>query len=153
MMQRINYNTVSSVILIIVACIAIWETRGLSEMSYVFPRTIGIILLILSIGYLIKSLIKPTDTKLLSGIDKRKVFVMSLGMIGYVVLISLFGFLIASLLFIGTLTWYLQRDNQEKSSKAKIVHAVISSVSVSIVFFVLFRYVFLVPLPAGILLG
>lgn len=152
-MQRVNYNTLSSIILMVVAGIAIWETRGLSEMSYVFPRTIGIILLILSMGYLIKSLIKPAQSKLFEGIDKGKVFVMSLSMIGYVVLIILLGFLIASLLFIGSLTWYLQQDNEEKSSQARIVHASISSIGVSVFFFVLFRYVFLVPLPSGILLG
>lgn len=74
-------------------------------MSYVFPRTIGIILLLLSIVYLIKSFIKPDQRKLFAGIDKRKVAVMSLGMVGYVILIGIFGFLIASILFIGTLTW------------------------------------------------
>ncbi|WP_167751465.1 tripartite tricarboxylate transporter TctB family protein [Lentibacillus salicampi] len=152
-MQKVNYNTISSVILIIVAGIAIWETRGLSEMSYVFPRTIEIILLILSIAYCLKSFIRPTTNSLFEGIDKRKVLVMSLAMIGYVILISLLGFLIASIIFLGSLTWYLQRDNHEKSSKTKIVHVSISAVGVSVFFFVLFRYVFLVPLPSGLLLG
>lgn len=151
MMQKVNYNTISSFILIGVAGTAIWQTRGLSEMSYVFPRTIGIILLLLSIVYLIKSFIKPDQRKLFAGIDKRKVAVMSLGMVGYVILIGIFGFLIASILFIGTLTWYLQRDIREKNSKAKIVHASISAIGVSVFFFVLFRYVFLVPLPSGLL--
>ncbi|WP_010531645.1 tripartite tricarboxylate transporter TctB family protein [Lentibacillus jeotgali] len=152
-MQRVNYNTISAFILVIVAGIAIWETRDLSEMSYIFPRTIGIILLLLSIAYLINSLIKPKHNKLLEGIDKRKVAVMSAGMISYVILIGLVGFLIASMMFIGFLTWYLQRDNQGKSGRAKIADAAIGSISVSVLFFVLFRYVFLVPLPTGLLFG
>ncbi|SFA99339.1 Tripartite tricarboxylate transporter TctB family protein [Lentibacillus halodurans] len=152
-MQKVNYNTISSVILIIVACLAIWETKGLSEMSYVFPRTIGLILLILSIAYYIKSMIKSSSSKLFEGINKRKVVIMSLSMIGYVILISLFGFLMASMLFIGWMTWYLQQHNTDKSNKAKIVHASISSISISIFFFVLFRYVFVVPLPSGLLFG
>lgn len=150
-MQKMHYNTVLAIILIIVAGIALWGTRGLSEMSYIFPRTIGILLLILSIAYLIVSIVKHEDKKLFEDIDKRKVAVMSLAMIGYVIIISLFGFLIASILFIGPLTWYLQKDDQEKSSKAKIFHAGLSSIVVSVGFFVLFRYVFLVPLPSGML--
>ncbi|MBB6453670.1 heme O synthase-like polyprenyltransferase [Salirhabdus euzebyi] len=152
-MQRVNHDIVSSIIFIFVAAFALWETRGLSEMSYVFPRTAGIILLVCSIIFFIKSIIKKEDKKAFDDINKRKVMVMSLGMIGYLIVIGLVGFLIASIIYIWAFCFYLQRDEKEKSNKSKMLHAGITAFGVSIFFFVLFKFVFAVPLPPGIFFG
>ncbi|GGB54528.1 hypothetical protein GCM10011409_35170 [Lentibacillus populi] len=150
-MQKVNYDIVTSIIFIIISIITILETRGLSKISYIFPRTIGVIFLLLSFMYLILSIIKRDNKKLFGNIDKQKVLIMSIGMIGYFISISLFGFLIASILYIGLITWYLQKDQKEKSHKSKILRAVLCSIIVSVSFFILFQYVFLVPLPTGLL--
>jgi len=70
-MQRVSYDQISSILLVVVAIIALWKTRGLSEMSYIFPRTIGIILLMLSIIYLIFSYLRRENKKLFHNIDKK----------------------------------------------------------------------------------
>ncbi|MET3699432.1 tripartite tricarboxylate transporter TctB family protein [Bacillus oleivorans] len=151
--QRVVHDVVSSVILIIIAVIALWETRGLTEMSYVFPRTVGAILLVLSIAYFILSLKKREEKKLFQDLDGKKVMVMSLSMIGYCILIGLVGFFAASLLYIGYISWWLQKGEEEKSNKRKLIHASLASVVVTVSFFILFQYIFLVPLPIGVLFG
>jgi len=148
-MQRVSYDQISSILLVVVAIIALWKTRGLSEMSYIFPRTIGIILLMLSIIYLIFSYLRRENKKLFHNIDKSMVVIMGLGMIGYFVLIVICGFLIASILYIGAITLYLQKEEKHKTFNKKLMHASIFSFSISIVFYLLFKNVFLIQLPTG----
>jgi hypothetical protein len=152
-MQRVSYDLITSLLLIAVASLALWETNGLSEMSYVFPRAVGIVFLTLSIVYFISSLIKSTDKKIFADINKKKALFMCLGMVGYAVLIALVGFLISSIVYISCFTWYLQIDVEGKTNKLKWIHSGISGAGVSLFFFGLFRYVFLVPLPSGVLFG
>jgi len=147
---RIDYNKISSLLLIFVASIALWKTRGLSEMSYVFPRAIGAILLTLSIIYFVTSLLRKPDDSLFGTIDKIQVMMMSLSMIGYLFLIVTIGFLIASIIYTGATALYLQKNVQTKTSKQKLTHASIFALSISVVFYFLFKNVFLIQLPTGL---
>jgi phosphoglycerol transferase MdoB-like AlkP superfamily enzyme len=133
-----------------VSAIALWETRGLTKVSYAFPRTIAAILLMLSLVYFILSLRRRSNHKgLFPDIEKKKAVAMGIGMIGYTVAIGIFGFLISSMIYIGLFTWYLQKD-VDKSNKMKVIHATACSIVFGLSFFLLFKYVFLVPLPTGL---
>lgn len=140
---RENYVALA---LIIISVIALWETRGLNEMSAVFPQVIAGIMLFLSAIYLIKSFIVIDDSKVFTGIDKKRVSTMFIGLGIYTFLIWLIGFLLASVIYITFFVWYLQEKETRRLSKAAI-----SSVLFCTGFFLLFKYVLAVPLPTGIL--
>jgi hypothetical protein len=148
-MHRLTKDVISAVVLVIISGVVLWETSGLNEMSAVFPRTIGYILLVLSLFYLVKSIAKPTYEKVFEGTDKRKVLVMSLGVLIYAVLIWIIGFLIASLCYLFSIIWYLQGAKEEP--KRRIFRAGIASLSVSVGFYFIFKFLLNVPLPLGIL--
>src|SRR5699024_12339108 len=64
-------DVLSSITLIVISVIALWQTIGLTKMSYVFPRSIAIILLFLSSIYLINSIIKIIRNNETSFFDGR----------------------------------------------------------------------------------
>ncbi|VEF47408.1 Uncharacterised protein [Bacillus freudenreichii] len=58
--KKSRVDLITSLTLLAISFITLWKTSGLSEMSSVFPRTIGILLLLLSLIYLIVTLVKKT---------------------------------------------------------------------------------------------
>lgn len=146
-MQRINHDTLAAIGVMILSIIALWETRGLSEMSYIFPRTVGVLLFVLSIIYLLSSVWKGKPGNLLEGIQKRTVLVFVIGVVGYAILIPTIGFLWASIVFMGVISWYLQKEQHQKNLAKKLLHSGLSAILFSTGFYLLFHYVFMVPLP------
>lgn len=148
-MRRLTYDVYIALILLCVSGIVFRETSRLNPMSAVFPRTIGYILFVLSIYYLVQSIWKASHEPIFAGVDRRRVAIMCAFLIGYTGLIWLIGFLIASILFIFVVVWYLQEKNV--SFKLKLYRAASCSLLISIGFYSLFKYVFIVPLPTGLL--
>jgi hypothetical protein len=138
-----------ALIVIVVSLIALWNTWDLDPMSGIFPKVSALLLLLLGIIYLITSFFKKAEHRAFEGVDKKIVLIMSAGIAGYVFLIWLIGFLIASLIFIGGFVWYLQ--GSKVNWKASLLRAGLSSVVVSVGFYLLFKGVFNVPLPNGLL--
>lgn len=149
-MSKINKDILTSLILTLVSVIILWETKGLTKISYIFPRTIGVILLIFSLMYLISSFLKPKSNHTTENKGIKNTLMMSVSMIGYFILMVIFGFLTSSLIYMGFVSWYLQKDFTNKNNTTKITHSILSSIIVSITFFLLFRIVFSVPLPEGL---
>ena len=147
--RNITYDLSFALFLVLLSLAAIWKTKGLNEMSYLFPRTVGLVLLCLSMIYLAAVFVKNGDRKLFEHIHKRQLLVISLGMIGYVALIGLLVFLPASIIYLSSFTWYLMMG-EEKPGNIKVFYSAWSAMAVSVFFFVLFRYIFNVPLPMGI---
>ncbi|VEF47407.1 Tripartite tricarboxylate transporter TctB family [Bacillus freudenreichii] len=75
---------------------------------------------------------------------------ISLGMAGYVVFISLIGFLLASIVYLSSVMWLLQKEETTQRGLSILVKSVLFSILFSTSFYLLFRYVFIVPLPAGL---
>jgi hypothetical protein len=150
-MLRICKDSYVAVALILLSLVALWGTRELNEMSAVFPKTVGIILLVLSIVYLIKSIKKPDYNKVFGSIDKGRVVPMLLGMVIYVALIWAVGFFLASLFFISFFVWFLQEPGNNRMHR--LTRSGLYSIGMVLVFYLVFRYVFLVPLPEGIIFG
>ncbi|WP_243299647.1 tripartite tricarboxylate transporter TctB family protein [Bacillus litorisediminis] len=118
----------------------------------VFPGAIGILLIVTSVILIISGLIearrKPNKIEKKAGSkeegepqDKKKVFLLSLFLLGYVVLFVPLGYLISTALFILSVTMYLDR-------KAWIRNVIYSLVFPITVYFV-FDRVLSVYLPLG----
>ncbi|MFD1705548.1 tripartite tricarboxylate transporter TctB family protein [Siminovitchia sediminis] len=150
MIQKSKIDLLSSCLLLLLASIILWETRGLSEVSYIFPRTVGIILLLLSSVYFVKSLVSKDTRQYFTHMDRRKIILIALSMAGYVLFIVIAGFWPASILYITVTAWYLQRDEPLKSRRRVFTQSLSVAFIFSTAFYLLFRYVFFVPLPVSI---
>ncbi|RST60285.1 tripartite tricarboxylate transporter TctB family protein [Siminovitchia terrae] len=144
-------DLISSFLLLFISLVGLWETRGLSEMSYIFPRTVCIILFLLSFIYFIKSLFKKEAADYFINVRKRKVIQVASGMVCYFILISFIGFLPASIIYLAASIWILPKEGNTKSRRLLLFQALFISIVFSTTFYVLFRYVFNVPLPEGLL--
>lgn len=143
-------DTGSAAFFIVIALGGLWITRTFNTMSAVFPILILSLFLIFSIIFLIVSIYKSREqNEKENKIFSKEASITAAALLIYIFLIWLIGFLFASLLFLGVMTWYLQ-DNYT-SGKKRLINAAGSSVVVTVVFFLLFRYVFLVQLPTGII--
>lgn len=146
--RSIGRETYLALFVTIPGIIALWETRDLNAMSALFPQVVGGILIGLGLFQLICSLLRPNSGKRTSTVRWR-VLLMIASMATYTVLIGVIGFLPATLVFTGWAVWVLQ--GREVGSFRRISRAVLFSIAVSVVCFLLFRYVFMVPFPTGIL--
>lgn len=131
-----------------ISIIALVKTEGLSQMSALFPQIIASILLGCSVIYLIVSLIKPTHDKAFEGLNGKRIITFLAGLCLYVLLIWIVGFLISSILMLGFFIWFLQGD--KFSTRRRVIFAGGCSIGITVVFYVLFKVVFLVPLPPGL---
>lgn len=150
-MKRLSRDVYIAMVLLFISGVVLWETSSLNKMSAVFPRTIGYILLVLSLYYLVFSLFKPNYDKVFATIDKKRVSTICFSFVGYTFFIWLIGFLLASLIFMFVTVWYLQ--NQGEEPKRKTFRAGFCSLLVTFGFYSLFKFIFVVPLPAGIIFG
>lgn len=150
-MQRMNSNTYTAILLVAIACIALWQTQDLNSMSAMFPQVIGLILLMLSIIYFIVGIIRPVRENPFAFIEKKRVIPLVLGMVGYLLLIWTVGFLIASFTFVAFFVWFLQGDMENQLGR--LMRSFVFAFVIDGFFYVLFRYVFFVPLPTGVLFG
>jgi len=150
MLLRVGKEPFLALLVLTLGLLALWETRELNEMSAMFPQAVGGILIGLGLFYLLYSLFRPVSGKGGGGtaIGRRRVLLMTTAMVGYVLFIGVIGFLPATLVFTGFSTWILQ--GREIASLPRIRRAILFMLVVSVGFFLLFRYVFLVPFPTGI---
>ncbi len=140
MRRRLNREIGVSLFFLGIAVIAFIQVEGLNRMSAVFPRTLAVILLVLSGILLVQSLVRPPEKK--KGetlLASSRILPFLLILVLYAVLIAGLGFLIATILFAGVGTWYLCDRNK--------IRAIIGSILLGILFYALFRFVFLVPFP------
>lgn len=148
-MRKLSNDVYLALILLLIAGVVFWETSRLNPMSAVFPRTIGYVLLILSIYYLGHSLLKPMYEQAFANVDKQRVALICLFLIIYGFFIWLIGFLLASIIFIFTVVWYLQEKGVKL--KLKLLRSSLCSLFISLCFYSLFKFVFIVPLPPGLI--
>ena len=140
-------DTGTAILFIVIAVCGMWSSQSFNELSSIFPVIILWIFLVLSVLYLVSSVIFSRQTEE-NKIFTKEFLIISISLFAYVFLIWITGFIIASLLFLGIATWHLQADIV--SGRRRIINSVLSSVLVTSVFFIIFRYVLLVPLPGGI---
>lgn len=146
-MFQLTKDSYMALIVIIIALIGLWNTWELDLMNGIFPKISSILLLLLGLIYLIISFFTKTNYRVFEEVNKKVVLTMGSGIVTYVILIWVIGFLIASLIFIAGSVWYLQGN--KVSWKTGLFRGGISSIVVSIGFYLLFQGIFNVPLPNG----
>lgn len=118
----------------------------------VFPEAIGILLIVLAIILIISGLIEARQNKAKldkeeaaqeekEPQDKKKVLILSLILFGYMVLFVPLGYLISTVLFILSITMYLDRKHW--------IRNVIYSLAFPIIVYFVFDRLLLVYLPLG----
>ncbi len=135
-------------VLLLALCAVAWNS--LANVSYYgafFPKVIIVVLAFFTLIQLIIGIKKPKHIKIFDGDKQLYMFIMLVGMVAYIWLMPILGFLLASMIFMAVFFWFLGDDRSPKST----LKTTLIAVAVSAGFYTLFANVFLVPLPKGIL--
>lgn len=128
----------------------LFATPSMNALSLYFPLSVLILMLGLSMIYLIATLRgyicanEESDSPIIT----KETSITAGSILFYIAFIWLLGFLLASILFLLFMIWYLQGASVPRPLRFK--RALIASVVIALFFFCIFRYVLLVPLPVGI---
>ncbi|WP_366924431.1 tripartite tricarboxylate transporter TctB family protein [Metallumcola ferriviriculae] len=146
----VNRNTIFSLLIIIFAIGAIFEVQELGTDSRIFPQVISVILIILSLLHLVKhARIKPIQGFFGDAVISRLI-IMALGMIFYVFGVKYLGFTAASVIFLSFFMWYFHIRRKVGGMRI-LLFSVILSVVITLTFYGIFQYLFLIPLPQGVI--
>ncbi|WP_074011122.1 tripartite tricarboxylate transporter permease [Numidum massiliense] len=195
---RVNRHSVLAVILLVIYGTAVWHTFSLHVTSAVFPRTVALIALGLSLLYFTKSVRFPVREPSLLRSEWRRVLTSMCHMAVFAALLWAVGFLFASVSFLMFFAGYLQRAHQRgngrravqprllrmlqsktehrptmqpytrqvpamrrrlvqfrtmrwRTMQLRTVYTALFAVLVSGTLYVVFRFIFFVPLPTGAL--
>lgn len=195
---RVNRHSVLAVILLVIYGTAVWHTFSLHVTSAVFPRTVALIALGLSLLYFTKSVRFPVREPSLPRSEWRRVLTSMCHMAVFAALLWAVGFLFASVSFLMFFAGYLQRAHQRgngrravqprllrmlqsktehrptmrpyarqvpamrrrlvqlrtmrwRTMQLRTVYTALFAVLVSGTLYVVFRFIFFVPLPTGAL--
>jgi len=146
----LNSTSISSFTFLILAAAAWYMTGDLTELGSFFPRVIAVMMGLFAIIQLAVSLLQKKKEDSFSGIDAKRVITMILGIVLYVILIIFIGFILSGVLFLAFFFWNLERGGDKSPSMAR---SLILAVLITGAFYFVFHYLFLVPLPAGMLFG
>jgi len=148
--MRINKDLATPIAFLLLCIICLTTVSSMNALSIGFPLFILIIMFILSIILLIQTIAGKSKQKDSEGIIfTPRTVVTAIALILYVGLIWLIGFFISSLLYLGFMTWYLQKS--ETKATTRMLKSVSGAVITTTVFYVIFRYGLLVYLPSGML--
>ncbi len=146
-----NNDRISSIAILIVAALVYYSVSGMSMLASYFPKVISVIMGLFALVLLIRSLVHPQIEQWFEeGADFAYVLWVLLGLVVYIVLIPLIGFFLSSILFIIFYSWILGRNRN--SRKAIGISAAVGVVT-TLSFYIIFKFLFLVPLTQGILFG
>jgi len=148
----VNKNTIFSTIVILLCIGAFIYINDLDLESRFFPQVVSVILIILNVFHLIKYARIPDQAKMFGDTRFEKLIPMAIGMVVYVATMPFVGFIIASLLFMIFFMWFLHEGRKTDNAKVFLKSVILSCIVVS-VFYGIFHYLFLIPLPVGRLFG
>jgi len=141
-----NKDTLTAIVILLVSAIVWWGTGDLSAEGAVFPRAIDIVLIILGVILLIRGLIKRDKTNPFAGVSPSRLLIMMVALAIYVILIPFLGFILSSVLFLTFASLYY---GEGKLKALSILKQLLLAAAISIGFYAIFHYGFLVPLPTG----
>ncbi len=144
-----NRDLISAIVTLILA-IALWpQTVNYTNFGGIFPRTVLILMALLSIFIIVKSVLKPQEEAFFQAEHPWNIMVVFVAGIIWVWLLSVLGFAVASVLGMLFLVWFLEKE--KRSLRPTLAALVIVVVEVGL-FYLFFAKLFLVPLPTGIFL-
>ena len=151
--KKHNTDRISAILVLIFSCIFLWQLKYISApLDVIFPRTILIGMITLSIILLAKSFLRPDpkSQKALFDIENRgKVITGVIGTIAWLLLIPLLGFAVTSAIALMLLSQALGTPS-DRTLRKLLSTALVSLVIVGAVYY-FFSEFMEVQLPRGIL--
>lgn len=142
-----NSDLLVGIFSLVVTVAFYWATRDISRLSAIYVNYVLMILGVLSVLEIIKGLVRPERIAFFeSAVERNNILVGLTILVIYLVLLPVLGFLPSSYLFFLTMTLYL---SEERFTTRNILISVALTFVVVTVFYLVFRYVLLVPLPEG----
>ena len=132
-------------ILLLISGIYYYMTTKLPEKAALYPTFVVSILAVLSIMFIIKTLIskeKNNEKKIFDGFQVKQFIFILLMSVAYVGLMSVVGYFTTTFLFLIISLFGL---------KANKMHSIYTSIGFSIFIFIIFKMLLNVPLPRGII--
>jgi len=143
-------TVVVACLFIIMAIVSLWDTTTMMDSdSYVFPRAIAIVMILLCLTLIISNLIRSTGEKLekAKGVSTIRRISLVTVMLLSCVLMPWLGFLISG--FATFLLLMLVSMYDEWSPAKKIIYPLVA-VTIVAAFYTLFSKLLMVPLPVGL---
>jgi hypothetical protein len=144
----INSDRVVSIFSLAVSGGALYYAKSFSKLGGSFPRTFALFLGFFGLILLVESVIKPKKENLFENVEITYIVGGVVGIGAYVYILPKLGFLLASIIFFAFFNWGL---SENRKSTATIGKALISGLVLSLLLYILFRYIFSVSLPKGVL--
>ncbi len=144
-------GTVTAGIFILVAAAALWDTTTMVDAdSYVFPRAVLIVMILLCGLLIVRNLVRPgpPGANAPAGASTPRRVLLVAAMLGSVALMPVIGFFLAGLGAFLAIMMIAMYDTW--TPYRRIVYP-LSCVAVVVVFYILFTRVLLVQLPTGLL--
>lgn len=140
---------VAAAAFIVVGALALWHSRAFSPLGSVFPRTIAVTMVVLSIAYIATTLLRPKGTEAQPpGSVWRRTALMGV-FVAWSLLLEPVGFLATS---IACFTAILVIANYDRWTPRMAVAYGLVGAMVLGGLYAIFRFVLQVPLPAGVLI-
>lgn len=146
-------DRISAVFILIFSAIFLWQLKYVhSPLDVVFPRTILIGMIILSVILFIKPFIKPDPKSIKDLFDiknREKVIIGIIGTILWLILIPIVGFVVTSAMALMVLSVVL--GTKSDRTPVKLISTVVVASVIVIIIYYFFSELMEVQLPKGIL--
>ena len=143
-------SLLSAVGFIVLGAAALYQTRDMSPLGSVFPRTIASAMILLALSYIVWSWLKPHFAAgAFSGGSHLRRAVLAAIMLGWALLFARVGFLATS---VAATLLLLAVANYDRWTPLRTFTYVASALGIVLGLYAVFRYGLLVPLPTGALL-
>ena len=129
---------------------AVSETREMSDLGAIFPRTIGIAMIVFSLAFIVLNVVGKGRARALpeAGSTPKRIALIVVTLV-WVLLLSTVGFYVTSLVAFVALCFIA---NYDPITSKMVLIWIASAFGVVTAFYLLFAKALLVPLPTGILL-
>lgn len=140
---------VTAVVMLAVSAWVIWEAQGYSELAAAFPRTVALVMALASIILIVRCLMRREAPAAVEAGSQLRRAVLLAALIGWVALIPIAGFFLASLL--GFIACGLTA-RYEYWPKRRWIGFVALAIAAVAMFYGVFSEILKVPFPQGWLL-
>jgi putative tricarboxylic transport membrane protein len=147
--EMAKVNRLFSGVMILLALAFYFMSNSLSEDAAKWPQFFTILLIILSIGLIVDTVIKPNreqvekEEKEVKPVKDRSVLYTIIITFAYLLLMNFIGFLLLTPIYVFVLLWVINYRNTTR--------LIALSISTTIVITVIFQFLLNVPIPQGIL--
>jgi hypothetical protein len=142
-----NSDLLVGIFSLVFTAVFFWSTRDITWLSAIYVNYVLVILAVLSVLEIVKGMVKPERITFFESVMERNNILTGLViLVSYLILLPILGFLPSSYLFFLVMTLYL---SEERFTTSNILISVALAFVIVTVFYLIFRYVLLVPLPEG----